>query len=106
MNMQTDNTLDLAGAFSVFNAQRVGKRGARSGRRDPRTIRNERIKLGSSFLNAIGLTLIAFALLRPITQDLSALTPLSFFWVGMGLVLHFGAHVMLGRLSDDAPERD
>ena len=66
MTMQTDSTLDLAGVLSVFNAQCAAKSGAQSGRRDPRTIRNERIKLGSSFLNAIGLTLIAFALLRSV----------------------------------------
>ena len=65
---------------------------------DMATIRNERIKLGCSFLNAIALTLIAFALLRPMIQDTSVLTPMSFVWVGLGGLLHGGAQVLLGFL--------
>lgn len=77
MTMQRDRAFDFAAARSVFTAQRAASDLARPGPRDRCTTRNERIKLGSSFLNAIGLTLIAFALLRPFTQNLSALTALS-----------------------------
>jgi hypothetical protein len=104
MTMQTDSAFDVAAAQSFLTAQRSARGCTRGHSRDLGTIRNERIKLGSGFLNAIGLTLIAFALLRPVTQDLSELTPLSFFWVGFGIALHVGAHAMLGRLSD--PDHD
>ncbi len=100
MTMQTDSSLDVAAAHSVLTAQRTVRGAGRGAARDRSAIRNERIKLSCSFLNAIGLTLIVFALLRPITQDLSALTPVSFVWVGLGIALHVAAHVVLGQLSE------
>ncbi|MCC1493983.1 hypothetical protein J1C49_15295 [Cognatishimia sp. F0-27] len=61
-------------------------------------MRNERLKLACGFCNAVGFTLIAFALLRPVTEDLSLLTWASLGWVVVGLALHGVAHLMLGKL--------
>ena len=89
MGTQSNSTVDVAatprrlhGAACRDNASRTGPKLAI----DHCNIRNERMKLAGGFLNAVGLTLIVFALLRPITQDLSLLTPVSFVWVALGVV--------------------
>jgi len=70
--------------------------------RDDLLIRNERIKLASSFLNAIGLGLIGFAILRPLTEfvGLSTLSALS--WGTTGLVFHGLSHYILGYLKKES----
>ncbi|QDY68894.1 hypothetical protein [Qingshengfaniella alkalisoli] len=67
-------------------------------RRDPLHAYNERVKLLAGFTNAIGLGLIGFAILRPMTADPAQLGPLSWYWGGSGLAFHIIAHYILGRL--------
>lgn len=65
---------------------------------DPLTAFNERLKAAANFLNAIGIGLIGFAVLRPLTEALTS-TPLSALWWGLvGLVLHGAAHYVLGHI--------
>ena len=104
MTLQTTDAFDIAATSSILTGRNAA---LDRGRRDAKsrcTIRNERVKLASGFMNAVGLTLIAFALLGPVTKDISALTPLSFLWVALGVGLHFGAHCALGWLADPDTE--
>ncbi len=72
--------------------------------RDPLAGYNERVKLFANFLNAIGLGLIGFAVLRPLTESLSNAT-LSTLWWGMtGLAIHAIAHYVVGRIRKEVKE--
>ena len=73
--------------------------------RDRLAIFNERVKLLAGFLSAIGLGLIGFAILRPLTE--AGLVPgRSLLWGGAGLAFHAGAHYVLTWLQKDAPDDD
>ena len=56
--------------------------------RDEIAVWNERVKLIAGFVNAIALGLIGFALLRPVTEDFSLVSPISGLWSGFGLAMH------------------
>jgi hypothetical protein len=61
-------------------------------------VRNDRIKLFANFVNALGLGLIAIAVLRPIIE--TGGDPLRIgLWFLTGLALHGLAHYILGHLS-------
>ena len=66
-------------------------------------IRNERIKLFAGFLNALGLGLIGFAVLRPVTETFQLVGIAAAVWGLAGLVLHGAALYILGQLRSDEP---
>ncbi len=66
--------------------------------RDLIATHNERVKLLSGFSNALGLGLIGFAVLRPLTEDAFSLTWLTAWWGAAGLAFHVAAHYILRRL--------
>jgi uncharacterized membrane protein YjfL (UPF0719 family) len=70
--------------------------------RDDLAVHNERVKLFAGFLNAIGLGLIGFAVIRPLTDAQATPTLLTVVWGGAGLVLHLIAHYILGMLRKEA----
>jgi hypothetical protein len=61
-------------------------------------VRNERLKLAANFVNAIGLGLIAIAVLRPVieTGSYDYLTVVA--WALFGLALHGVAHYLIGLM--------
>jgi hypothetical protein len=63
---------------------------------DPVAVWNERVKLSAGFINAIGLGLFGFAVLRPLTEDISNLSWPTFWWGVAGLALHVFSHYILG----------
>jgi hypothetical protein len=68
----------------------------------PVIVHNERVKLFSGFLNAVGLGLIGFAVLRPLTEKPMDVA-LGSVWFGLaGLVLHALAHYILGMMRKEA----
>lgn len=71
--------------------------------RDPLATHNERIKLVASFLNTLGLGLIGFAVIRPLTADAGAVTALSIWWGIGGLALHALSHYILRYLRREPP---
>ncbi len=66
--------------------------------RDPLAAHNERVKAFANFLNAIGIGLIGFAVLRPVTEALANASLASLWWGLAGLALHGLAHYVLGEL--------
>lgn len=62
---------------------------------------NERVKLFSGFLNAIGIGLIGFAVLRPLTETPSDPTWAAAWWGTAGLALHAVSHYILGRMRKE-----
>ena len=66
-------------------------------RRDPVAAHNERVKLMATSLNAIGLGLIGFAILRPLTENPAGLGLTSLWWAAAGLVVHGVSHYVLER---------
>ena len=74
---------------------------AQSRTKDPLATWNERVKLFSGFLNAVGLGLIGFAVLRPLTAGETAAMPYAAIWGGTGLAMHVAAHYVLGKLRKD-----
>ncbi|SNR38229.1 hypothetical protein [Paracoccus sediminis] len=72
--------------------------------RNPLAAYNERVKLFANFLNAIGLGLIGFAVLRPLTESLGNAN-LSALWWGMtGLAIHGISHYVVGRVRKEVKE--
>lgn len=67
-------------------------------------IHNERVKLFAGFLNAIALGLIGFAVLRPITEDVTHVSWLSLWWGLAGLVIHGISHYILGIMRRETPQ--
>ena len=65
---------------------------------DPVAVWNERIKLFAAFVNAVGLGLIGFAVLRPLTENIANLAWLTLTWGIMGLALHSFSHYILGYM--------
>jgi len=63
---------------------------------------NERVKLFANFLNAIGLGLIGFAVLKPLTEDIGKLSWLTLSWGLVGLVLHAISLYVLGLMRKAA----
>lgn len=72
--------------------------------RDDLLIWNERIKLFAGFLNAAALGLVAFAVLRPATEDLTLLNTVSAGWGSVGLAIHGLAVYILGYLRKDTSD--
>lgn len=66
--------------------------------RDPIATHNERTKLFASFVNAIAIGLIGFAVLRPLTENPISVTLLSAWWGLAGLALHALSHYVLRYL--------
>jgi hypothetical protein len=61
-------------------------------------IRNERVKLFANSVNAVGLGLVAIAVLRPITETGSDDYALVGLWALVGLALHGLSHYILGYM--------
>ena len=59
---------------------------------------NERVKLFGGFVNAIGLGLIGFAVLKPVTDDIAGVSGLTLWWGLVGLALHGVLHYVLGYM--------
>lgn len=60
---------------------------------------NERVKLLGGFVNALGLGLIGFAILRPLTESLvSGATWAAMAWGIVGLAMHGLSHYILGNM--------
>ena len=76
-----------------------GRNGVDMRRRDPLTSHNERVKLRASFLNALGLGLLGFALLRPLVEGDLVLNPATIVYSATGLALHAAAHYILRYLE-------
>ena len=74
--------------------------------RDRAAIRNERIKLFAGLWNAVGLGLIAFAVLRPAVEDANLLSGLSILWAAGGVACHGVAHYIMGWLTKEADDDD
>lgn len=64
-------------------------------------VHNERVKLFSGFVNAIGLGLIGFAVLRPLTEDMTAIGAITAVWGVAGLFLHAVSHYILAMLRTE-----
>jgi len=68
---------------------------------------NERAKLLSTFLNAIGLGLIGFGVIRPLTDGGVSLVATSWIavagWCVAGLAFHAAGHYFLGYLRKEKP---
>ena len=69
--------------------------------RDPLAIYNERTKLLATSANAIGIGLIGFAVLRPLTENANSITVMSLWWALAGLAFHAVSHYILGRLRKE-----
>ncbi|OSP55286.1 hypothetical protein BV911_08675 [Pseudoruegeria sp. SK021] len=65
-------------------------------------VHNERVKLFAGFLNAISLGLIGFAVLRPITDDISQVSWITLWWGLAGLVIHGFAHYIMGMMRKES----
>ena len=60
--------------------------------RDEILVHDARVKLFSGFLNAVGVGLIAFALIRPLVEQGAVLGRITLWWSVAGLALHASAH--------------
>jgi predicted cobalt transporter CbtA len=61
-------------------------------------VRNERLKLLANFVSALGLGLIAIAVLRPLFETGGNLRQIV-LWALAGLALHGMAHYILGHMK-------
>ncbi len=67
--------------------------------RDALAIHNERMKLLAGFVNAIGLGLIGFAILRPLTDNIVNGASWAFWgWAVVGLAMHGLSHYIMGNI--------
>lgn len=71
--------------------------------RDPLATHNERMKLIAGFINAIGLGLIGFAVLRPISENLANARLSTLWWMLAGLAMHVLSLYILKYLRKEAP---
>ena len=62
---------------------------------------NERVKLFGGFINAIGLGLIGFAVLRPLSENISNASVATLWWGLTGLAMHGVSHYVLGYLRKE-----
>lgn len=69
--------------------------------RDAILVYNERVKLFSTFTNALALGLIGFAILRPLTGAAPGMAASALWWGLAGLVLHGVSHYILGYLKKE-----
>ena len=65
---------------------------------DPIATYNERTKLTASTINALGIGLVGFAVLRPAAEDVATLELTAVVWTFIGLALHGVARHLLGYL--------
>ena len=70
---------------------------------DPILIWNERLKLVAAFLNAIGLGMIGFAVLKPLTEDITNISLLTVWWGLAGLAFHTISPYVPGKRRKAAP---
>ena len=70
--------------------------------RDRLATHNDRVKLVANFLSAIGLGLLGFAVLRPVTETPLVVTWLSAWWGGCGVAFHVLALYILRYLRKEA----
>ncbi|OYW59081.1 MAG: hypothetical protein B7Z10_09215 [Rhodobacterales bacterium 32-66-7] len=71
--------------------------------RDPIASWNERLKLVAAFLNAIGLGMIGFAVLKPLTEDITSISLVTVWWGLAGLAFHAISLYVLGKMRKAAP---
>ena len=72
--------------------------------RDPLATNNERVKLLANSINAVGLGLFGFAILRPLAEDITS-AGLSTLWWGLGgLAFHCLSHYVLGMIRREPKE--
>lgn len=69
--------------------------------RDEILVHDARVKLFSGCLNAVGLGLIAFALIRPLVDDGAPLSWVTGWWSVAGLALHAAAHSVIVMLRKE-----
>jgi hypothetical protein len=72
--------------------------------RDPLAANNERVKLFAGFSNAIGIGLIGFAALRPLTESLANASASMVWWTSAGLALYGLSHYILNLIRKEAKE--
>ena len=72
--------------------------------RDPLAANNERVKLFASFVNAVALGLIGFAILRPLVEDIANASLSTLWWGLTGLALHGFSHYILGLIRKEVKE--
>ena len=70
---------------------------------DPILSWNERLKLVAAFLNAIGLGMIGFAVLKPLTEDITNISLLTVWWGLAGLAFHTISLNVPGKMRKAAP---
>lgn len=78
----------------------------RHGIRDKLTTANERTKLLATSLNAIGLAILGFAILRPLIDGTAEVKWPFFVWPAIALAFHGAALYILGLIEkedSDAP---
>lgn len=71
-------------------------------KRDLISTHNERVKLFSGFTNALGLGMVGFAVIRPLTDALSNVSWATFWWAAAGLAFHAVSHYILRSLRKEA----
>lgn len=64
---------------------------------------NERLKLVAAFWNAIGIGLVGFAVLKPLTEDITKFSGVTLWWGLAGLVFHAISLYVLGLMRKAAP---
>jgi hypothetical protein len=70
---------------------------------DPVAAWNERVKLFAGFVNAVGLGLIGFSILKPVTDNIANLTSATMSWGLVGPAMHSGSHYILGYIRKGGP---
>ncbi|MBF9035587.1 hypothetical protein HKCCE2091_15170 [Rhodobacterales bacterium HKCCE2091] len=73
-------------------------------RRDELTVHNERLKLLATSLNALGIGLVGFALLRVAVEDMAMLGISTLWWSLVAFALHVAAHYILGMLEKEVDD--
>lgn len=63
--------------------------------RDPIATHNERVKLFAGFVNALGLGMIGFAVLRPMVANPADISWANMWWLIAGLVMHGFSHYIM-----------
>ncbi|XQZ49380.1 hypothetical protein E2977_09825 [Paracoccus yeei] len=72
--------------------------------RDALAAYNERVKLFAGFMNALGIGMIGFAVLRPLADSLANASWATAWWTGTGLAMHGVSHYILGRMRREVKE--
>lgn len=62
---------------------------------------NERVKLLSTSVNAVGLGMVGLAVIRPLIESLDNATSKTGLWLVAGLVMHTLSHYILRYLRKD-----